>query len=462
MRIAVWTLPEPGHFNPTVRIASTLQARGHRVAFFAPPPLRGQVEQAGFEVLAWFDEWYDDEWSTRTREGSIVARRRAITSRYGAIAAALSRGEGAAAELTRFAPDVVVADVNEPLIGLLAHARHVPVVVLNTSLPQTCDPGLPPLRVAGGARADRAGRARTALAWRRFRLQRIVGAAVARGIGAEPPYRLTERFAASIGLSRSELDRCTVFYPQLRRRPELVLCPEAFDLPRPHRPLRYYVESMDRPRVATSLEQEVKEASACLPPGDEPLVYCSLGTQRYRADETPAFFRAVVEGFATRTDRRVLLSLGRHLAPDELGPLPPHIVARPSVPQTGVLRHTSVMITHGGLGTVKECVAAGVPMLVIPLAVDQAGNAARVAHHRLGLVGALEDANAAQLTRWVDELIASAAIRQAMAAVRHEFELVEQDDTGADVIEAVGRRRPLPPNRPLRRHPTQADAFNPR
>lgn len=444
LRIAIWTLPEPGHLTPTLRIAGTLQERGHDVRFIAPPPMRERISTAGFPVVPWFDDRYDDAWTQRTTEGSVVRRRRAITERYAGIAAALRRGDGTAVELDRFAPDVVVADVNEPLIGFLAHRRGIPVVVLNTSLPQTSDPGVPPLRATGTARTDRLGRLATDLAWRRFRAERVLGAALARPLGAEPPYRLTERFAADIGLTPHDLDRRTVFYPQLRHRPELVLCPEAFDLPRPHRPLRYYVESM-RPGSPVAADP------LPLPPGDAPLVYCSLGTQRYRGDETPAFFRAVVTAFRDRADRRVLLSLGRHLTPAELGPLPDHIVACPSVPQVAVLGHTSAMVTHGGLGTVKECITAGVPMVVLPLAVDQEGNAARVAHHRLGRVGTLGAATAPQLAAWVDEVIGSAPIAAALDATRREFELVERRDTGADVVEAVGRRRPLPPNPPYRR-----------
>lgn len=37
-----------------------------------------------------------------------------------------------------------------------------------------------------------------------------------------------------------------------------------------------------------------------------------------------------------------------------------------------------------GLGTLKECILSAVPVLVIPLDLDQPSNAARIEHHGLG------------------------------------------------------------------------------
>nr|WP_255216441.1 nucleotide disphospho-sugar-binding domain-containing protein [Pseudenhygromyxa sp. WMMC2535] len=54
------------------------------------------------------------------------------------------------------------------------------------------------------------------------------------------------------------------------------------------------------------------------------------------------------------------------------------------LPQAELLPGAAAMITHGGLGTVKECVLAEVPMVVAPLGRDQPANARRVVHHGLG------------------------------------------------------------------------------
>lgn len=54
-------------------------------------------------------------------------------------------------------------------------------------------------------------------------------------------------------------------------------------------------------------------------------------------------------------------------------------------PQQAVLERADALVTHGGLNTVMDAIASGTPMLVLPVAFDQAGVAARVAYQRIGL-----------------------------------------------------------------------------
>ena len=53
-------------------------------------------------------------------------------------------------------------------------------------------------------------------------------------------------------------------------------------------------------------------------------------------------------------------------------------------PQQWALEQADVVVTHGGLNTVMDAIAARTPMLVMPIAFDQPGVAARVAYHGLG------------------------------------------------------------------------------
>ena len=50
-----------------------------------------------------------------------------------------------------------------------------------------------------------------------------------------------------------------------------------------------------------------------------------------------------------------------------------------------VMPHTTVMVCHGGFGTVRAGLAAGVPMVVLPLFADQPYNARRVADLGAGI-----------------------------------------------------------------------------
>jgi zeaxanthin glucosyltransferase len=144
----------------------------------------------------------------------------------------------------------------------------------------------------------------------------------------------------------------------------------------------------------------------------------------------------MVRVFAQKPEWHLLLSLGRHLRVEELGTLPPNVHATASVPQLAVLERARVMVTHGGLGSVKECIQFGVPMLVIPLAIDQPGNAARVAYHGLGLHGDVTSSTD-ELSELLAAVLGDARYRTRTLAMQTRFREVEGAMRGADLVEAM-------------------------
>jgi MGT family glycosyltransferase len=92
----------------------------------------------------------------------------------------------------------------------------------------------------------------------------------------------------------------------------------------------------------------------------------------------PEVFRAAleaVEGFPAR----VLLTTGNHLDPASLGPLPSNVHVEAWIDQAEVLPHADLVVCHGGSGTAFGALAAGVPMVVVPVFADQFENARRIA-----------------------------------------------------------------------------------
>jgi zeaxanthin glucosyltransferase len=62
-----------------------------------------------------------------------------------------------------------------------------------------------------------------------------------------------------------------------------------------------------------------------------------------------------------------------------------------------LLKLASVCITHSGLNTVLESLAQGVPEVAIAVTFDQPGIAARIDHHKSGVVTSLDKLTAARL-----------------------------------------------------------------
>jgi UDP:flavonoid glycosyltransferase YjiC (YdhE family) len=92
-------------------------------------------------------------------------------------------------------------------------------------------------------------------------------------------------------------------------------------------------------------------------------------------------------------------------------------------PHSEVLRHASAVVTHAGHGTVIKSLAAGVPVVALPLGRDQLDNAARVVHHGAGLKlkpKASSDAIAAAVRRVLDEPSFAAGARRIADAIAVE------------------------------------------
>jgi UDP:flavonoid glycosyltransferase YjiC (YdhE family) len=83
-------------------------------------------------------------------------------------------------------------------------------------------------------------------------------------------------------------------------------------------------------------------------------------------------------------DVTVVAALGRD--PQELSvPVPSNAHVAEFIPFRELLPRASVLITNGGIGGVQQALAAGVPVIVAGETEDKPANAARVAHHRLGI-----------------------------------------------------------------------------
>jgi MGT family glycosyltransferase len=117
-----------------------------------------------------------------------------------------------------------------------------------------------------------------------------------------------------------------------------------------------------------------------------PLVYVSFGSIAGTMPMADALFAAVFEA-AAELPAQVLLTLGQRDADiDALGPMPPNLQVAAWVNPADVLPQASVAVSHGGFGTTLGALAAGVPLVVVPLFGDQPDNARRVEAIGAGVV----------------------------------------------------------------------------
>jgi UDP:flavonoid glycosyltransferase YjiC (YdhE family) len=413
---------EVGHLNCTFKLARELKRRGHEVSYCAVPDIEPRIAAEGFGVVPWFPDLFPAGHVQHEAGQGLLQRRRAISQRYVTMAQRLLAGELAQVlERAR----LVLVDVNEPLTAMLCAKLGVRCVLVSTALPQTITPGVPPVRSGASYRPDWLGRIQARLRWQQLLLKRRVAGHLARLLGACPPYLLVEQLAPRFGMSVRDLDASTLYMPQPRGLPELVLCPQAFDfVPSGDDAGRAQCESVDLDRREADFPWDSLDLA-------KPLVYCAVGTNAYRTGDVLRFFEAFCDVMRRHPQWQGVLAVGRHRTSVQA---PDNVVVVQNAPQLGLLRKAAVMISHCGLGSVKEAMVHAVPVVAIPLTLDQPGNAARIAYHGVGVAGNVQ-CTAAELEAWIARGLSDAVIRRNVQAMQARFQRVESAGGGAQFVE---------------------------
>jgi rhamnosyltransferase subunit B len=217
-----------------------------------------------------------------------------------------------------------------------------------------------------GSAHDNPGLPHWAPRWIPRLVNRLVEWSVDRGLG-----RAIDTFRAELGLPRAER-------PVMRwwRSPELVIgfFPEWFSAPQPDWPGQTLLGGFalyDAPEgtVAAELEDYLVD-------GEPPLVF----SQAWLIGDADDYFAASVE-VARRLGRRaVLLTANPRQLP---GSLPAGVRHFGFVPLSRLLPRAAAIIHNGGIGTIGQALAAGVPQVTVPMVLDQFDNSRRLL--RLGI-----------------------------------------------------------------------------
>jgi UDP:flavonoid glycosyltransferase YjiC (YdhE family) len=328
MRVLFTSLRNVGHFQPLVPLIEACVARGQEVAVSAPQDLQERVQKTGAHFLPFGhpgDEGLQPLWQ-QMREVPPSERGPFVVNRIFAGACVRAALPGLLAHIETFRPDVIVREAME-YAGLLAGQRTlVPTVRVAISIETQFEPLLDSL-------ADALAEHRTKLG--------LTPDAKADDLKRE---RVLTQFPSSLW---PEVNSQNFF----RFRASGVAGSEIGPLP-------------------SSLPQAWSDGRA-------PLVYVTLGTVAGSMGELRDAYRLVLEAVAA-LPVRALLTTGDALDPSSLGPIPDNVHVERFVPQAQVLPHVRAVLCHGGSGTVLGTLAAGVPMVVLPLFADQPTNAAQV------------------------------------------------------------------------------------
>ena len=196
------------------------------------------------------------------------------------------------------------------------------------------------------------------------------------------------------------------------------------------RPLGPTWHRLDSSVRATDAAFAVPAELDAAPSDDSALIYLSLGSL---GSADVDLMRRLIDVLG-RTRHRYIVSKGPlHDTFD----LPANMWGAQQVPQTNVLPHVDLVITHGGNNTTTECFHFGKPMIVLPLFWDQYDNAQQVDETGYGVRLSTYTFDDADLTGAVDRLLADADLHTRMAANAAVIRSRDGSRRAADLIEAL-------------------------
>jgi UDP:flavonoid glycosyltransferase YjiC (YdhE family) len=197
---------------------------------------------------------------------------------------------------------------------------------------------------------------------------------------AQVAISLAEVEAGSLSVAAPALDRHGAGVTDaLRAEPYLTRFPSALD-PSPFATtIRYHDADDGAPGTPPDWPAD------WWPSDHGPLIYVTFGTVLGFMSIAADVFKVALAAVAP-LDARVLVTVGRTLDIGALGAVPDHVHVEPWVDQADVLAVVDLVVCHGGSGTVYGALAAGVPLVVVPVFADQFENARRVVASGAGLV----------------------------------------------------------------------------
>jgi MGT family glycosyltransferase len=353
-----------GSVAPVLTVAHKLACRGHRVRVMSDACNRPEAEAAGARFVPWTrapsrpDRYPASDpirdWEYEGPEGLMQVIRKVWAG------PALDYAEDVMAELEREPADLVVT--SEFLFGVAIGCEAVgqPFVLMPVNVSLFPVAGVPPMGLG--------------LPPARTEAERALEAEATAGLTALLDTGLPAVNAARVRLGLPPLNHTV----ELANRAQamLIATARAFDFAPDRLPaaVRYVGPQLGEPSWTQGW-------SSPFSPGDKrPLVLVSFSTT---FQNHAAVLQRTIDALSALAVRAVV-TLGGSVPAEALNAAP-NVRLVESAPHNAVMREATVVVTHGGHGTVCRALVHGRPMLVLPHGRDQNDNAMRVTERDAGL-----------------------------------------------------------------------------
>jgi MGT family glycosyltransferase len=338
MRFLVAAFGDPGHVFPAIALGRGLAGRGHEVTIETWEERRAAVEGAGLSFTAAEEYRMFPPPDPDSAEGAHAAE---------AARALLPL-------LEEMRPHAVVSDILTLAPTLAAEVAGVPRATLIPHIYPVVEPGLPFFAVGLQPPRTPLGRG----VWRTG--QRALN------VGLEQGRRDLNRQRERLGLAPTER-----FHGGIS--PDLALVGTFPQLEYP----RHWPSGVE---VTGPMSFEVPHPEIELPPGKEPLVLVAPSTAH---DSRNHLVRTALAALADEPVRVVATT--NRVVPQDPIEVPDNAILVEWLSYSQLMPVASLVISHGGHGTVARALAVGTPLLISPFIGDMSETAMRVSWTGAGL-----------------------------------------------------------------------------
>jgi UDP:flavonoid glycosyltransferase YjiC (YdhE family) len=365
MRIAFVTNPALGHVLPLLPLALAARDAGHDVLVLGGTSIRDAVERVGLRHVAAGPPDLPSVLARVPERAGLSGRRLAAATWKGAFAGILAPAlADATLELARdWPPDLVIHEDSEQGSWIAAERLGVPHLAFQ------------------------------ATAWRGTGLR----------LSAEPLNALRARLRLPADPALERWHR----HGYLGTRPRVLHNPD--DPPPP-------TTVPVRPVALDDVQRGVPSWVDAKPDGRRRVVV-TLGTMLPGRTDAVA---GILDGLAG-LDIEVVATVGPELDPSELGDRGPDVHVERWIPMSRVLATADALVFHAGSGTMLAALAAGVPLVLLPVAADQPENADRCVAAGVGVALPPDAREPADVARAAQTVLEDAAYRDAARRVAAEI-----------------------------------------
>ncbi len=396
-------LPFPSHYMACFGYANDWKQKGWNVVFTGQPHLRQIVENEGFCFL---EIDYTVEYRVKTFKAFLGLFIRAILDKkdlkvrfknwYYTVQSIKNT-------VAQHKPALIFIDDHLSYYCLYLSDCKTPIWIVNTKLSTQKSVGMPPLNSTYIPIDSLRSRLWCEVLWAVHLLKRRWKALVKHWTFAGRDEAYFQQWYAKKRHAEGMIDKQNGLYDGIKNVPKIILAPKELEfeqkkITQNETYINLKIER-DETNLMTNEYLVVREKVLMLKQQpNKKVLYAAFGTLS-NDNQKPllVFLPKLIQAIAQNPDWYLVLSVGglaMQLSEKE------NVMCLPFVPQLDTLTWADAMITHGGLGSVKEALQAGVPMLVYPLntRMDMCGNGARIESKGWGLLGNMYHDTPKQIT----------------------------------------------------------------